>query len=53
VLLLPETSSFAVNSLKNDKYYLINEYEYDIVAYLMIPPADMKEISKNFMGDFL
>ena len=53
VLLLPETSSFAVNSLKNDNYYLINEYEYDIVAYLMIPPVDMKEISKNFMGDFL
>jgi hypothetical protein len=53
VLLLPKSSPYASKSLKNDKYYLINEYEYDIIAYLMIKPVDIKEISKNFVGDFL
>ncbi len=53
VLLLPQASLYATKSLKNDKYYLINEYEYDIVAYLMINPVDIKELSKNFVGDFL
>jgi hypothetical protein len=53
VLLLPQTSPYTTKSLKNDKYYLINEYEYDIVAYLMINPVDIKELSKNFAGDFL
>ena len=53
VLLLPQTSPYTTKSLKNDQYYLINEYEYDIVAYLMINPVDIKELSKNFAGDFL
>ena len=53
VLLLPKSSPYSSKSLKNDKYYLINEYEYDIIAYLMIAPVDVKEITKNFVGDFL
>jgi hypothetical protein len=53
VLLLPETRSFGQQSLQNDKYYLINEYEYDVISYLMMPPVDIKELTKSFVGDFL
>jgi len=53
VLLLPEIRSFGQESSPTDKYYLINEYEYDVISYLMMPPVDIKELSKSFVGDFL
>tara|TARA_R100000808_G_C2149565_1_gene157995 strand:- start:2791 stop:3156 length:366 start_codon:yes stop_codon:yes gene_type:complete len=43
ILLLPETSSLiSKNSkLSSDQYYLTNEYEYNVIGYLMIPPVNL------------
>ena len=34
------------------KYYLINEYEYDITAYLMIKPLDVDKMMNTLEGGF-
>tara|TARA_R100001443_G_scaffold92723_1_gene99369 strand:+ start:8377 stop:8742 length:366 start_codon:yes stop_codon:yes gene_type:complete len=43
ILLFPETSSLIKTSskLSSDQYYLTNEYEYNVIGYLMIPPVDL------------
>lgn len=43
VLFLPKTGSMASSYSKNSQYYLSNEYEYDITAFLMIKPVDLKK----------
>lgn len=48
VLLFPDGSNKFANYNSDDKYYLSNEYEYEIIAYLMIGKANMQEISKHF-----
>lgn len=43
ILLLPN-NGFGTNSygkLDPDKHYFTNEYEYDIIAFLMVPPCDI------------
>jgi hypothetical protein len=46
LLLFPGSNSFHPRSPNDDQYFLVNEYEYDIIGYLMIPPADIKNMHK-------
>ena len=48
VFLLPNRSQ-SIHQKKND-YYVSNEYEYEITAYLMMNPVDIKSITKNLGG---
>lgn len=47
LLLFPEASTFiSKNSkLSTDQYYLTNEYEYNVISYLMIPPVDLDKFA--------
>jgi len=54
VLLFPERIAFGKNSsqLSENQYYLSNEYEYDIIGYLMIPPVNLENFS-HILGSSL
>tara|TARA_Y100000592_G_scaffold100784_1_gene182763 strand:- start:737 stop:1108 length:372 start_codon:yes stop_codon:yes gene_type:complete len=48
LFLFPSTNLIA-NSHKNpEQYYLCNEYEYDVIAYLMLPPLNLKTLTTTF-----
>jgi hypothetical protein len=51
MLLFPESNSFIGKSstLSTDQYYLTNEYEYNVIGYLMIPPVDL-DIFSHIIG---
>ena len=42
VLFFPKSGNIGSSYSKNSQYFLSNEYEYDIVAFLMIKPIDLK-----------
>lgn len=46
VLLFPEVS-IRYKKLDSNTYYLTNEYEYDIIAFLMMPCINMDSLSKS------
>ena len=50
VLIFPKQNKLSTSSLKNEQYYVTNEYEYEITAYLMMNPVDIKSITKNLGG---
>ena len=50
VLSIP-TGGFFAGSHLDDRHYLSNEYEYDIIGYLMVPPANLPDIKKTLSGD--
>lgn len=54
VLLFPpgRGSSHSSTSAPED-YYISNEYEYDIIAYLMVGPVNLKKLVKNLGGGLL
>jgi hypothetical protein len=54
VLLFPpgRGSSHSSTSPPED-YYISNEYEYDIIAYLMVGPVNLKKLVKNLGGGLL
>ena len=48
ILLFPKRKpSF---SFKSESLLMISEYEYDVIAYLMVPPLDLKKLT-SFLGD--
>ena len=49
LLLLPERKLIGNVSFEKDKYYLTNEYEYDVIGYLMMNPIDMTKL-KSLLG---
>jgi hypothetical protein len=56
ILLLPQAR--AISGIpgipkQTDQYYLTNEYEYEITAYLMIGPADLSKLTANLGGGLL
>ena len=54
ILLFPEGNSgvFSYNSsLRPDSFYVTNEYEYEIIAYLMIPRVDISHYSTILGGE--
>ena len=44
VLLLPEHNSFKLTSNKPERYYLSNEFEYEVTAFLMVNPVDVSKM---------
>ena len=51
ILLIPDKRNFSyINEAEDDRLYLINEYEYDIYAYLMVPPLDFEIINASLGG---
>ena len=50
LLVLPEKSKLGKNYDNPGKYYLVNEYEYDVIGYLMIKPINVKEIARMVNG---
>lgn len=50
ILLLPDHQLRHINSLP-DQYYITNEYEYEIVGYLMISPANLSNLSLHIEGE--
>lgn len=53
VLLFPERNPFGSATNKSEKFYVSNEYEYDVIAYLMMPPVDLSEFTMTLGGNFL
>ena len=50
VLLFPQKNP--ITQKTEDQYYLSNEYEYEITAYLMLKPVDLKKF-KQILGGSL
>jgi|TARA_R110000803_G_scaffold87728_1_gene154638 hypothetical protein len=50
VLLLPNPSSFGPVSNNSERYYLSNEYEYEVTAFLMVGPVDVSKMLINLEG---
>ena len=49
ILLLPSNGfgSNLYSNLDSDKLYFTNEYEYDIIGFLMVPPLDISDFLKE------
>ena len=50
ILLLPNVNPFTKLPVGDDQYYISNEYEYEVVGYLMMNPVNMKQVSKMLNG---
>jgi len=51
ILLIPDRRDFSYSSdLESERLFMVNEYEYDIYAYLMIPPLDFETINASLGG---
>ena len=53
VLMFPDSKAFIPSYSKPTQFYLSNEYEYEITAYLMISPVDIRNMSHMIGGNFL
>ena len=51
VLLFPDNRKINLSYSNSDQFYLSNEYEYEITAYLMLAPIDMRHISHIIGGN--
>ncbi len=47
ILIFPKLNPLTRMPKENDQYYVTNEYEYEIIAYLMMNPMDLSSL----MGD--
>jgi hypothetical protein len=50
IFLLPK-KSFSHISSQEEKFYMTNEYEYDITGYLMMNPVDINKVLPQIEGD--
>ena len=53
VLLFPKKNFGTSKAKQNQNLYLSNEYEYEIIAYLMMNPIDIKKLSQSLGGLFI
>ena len=51
ILLFPAIDPLTRAPKRNDQYYITNEYEYEVIAYLMIKPANLSKLTANFAGE--
>tara|TARA_B110000211_G_C13802154_1_gene431036 strand:+ start:104 stop:466 length:363 start_codon:yes stop_codon:yes gene_type:complete len=51
VLLSPDAVHFSIYPSDESPYLLSNEYEYDIIAYLMIGPAKVPPLKQSMTGE--
>lgn len=50
ILMFPDADSFSSSYKSREQYYVSNEYEYEIYAYLMIPPVDLAKLTTQLGG---
>jgi hypothetical protein len=50
VLMFPKQDPIPKQSSQSDQYYISNEYEYEVTAFLMMKPVDVKKLTKNING---
>ncbi len=48
VFLFPPYNSQSLIMNNQDEYYVSNEYEYEIIAYLMMNPVDISKMSISY-----
>jgi len=60
ILILPDSSGTGLfseysnkSSLKKSNFYVTNEYEYEVIGYLMMPPIDINIFSSLLGSDML
>ena len=53
VLMFPDNKVFTTSYSNSTQFYLSNEYEYEVTAYLMISPINIKNMSHVLGGNFL
>jgi hypothetical protein len=51
ILILPQIANMYSGPLDTEQFYVTNEYEYEITAYLMIKPIDVTDIMIRIEGD--
>ena len=51
ILLSPEVNAYNRFIEDSEPYYLSNEYEYDIIAYLMIGPGKVPDLKRSLTGE--
>jgi hypothetical protein len=51
ILLLPDSNRLSKLQNTADQYFLSNEYEYEVIGYLMISPIKIKELAKTLGGN--
>jgi hypothetical protein len=50
LLLFPERNFIGIPSDREENFYLSNEHEYNVVAYLMMNPVDVEKLSQAMGG---
>ncbi len=50
LFLLPSSNPLTKMFKENEQYYISNEYEYEVIGYLMMNPVNLKYISKIMNG---
>jgi hypothetical protein len=46
IMLFPDKSKTMYKAYPSDSILVVNEYEYDVIAYLMVPPLNLVKLSK-------
>jgi len=47
ILLFPNMNPYTRMPNRNDQHYITNEYEYEVIAYLMMKPVDLSKLTAN------
>jgi len=50
VLLFPKMQWAVPGDMQNTEYHMSNEYEYEVTAFLMINPVNLKSLTKQLGG---
>jgi len=50
IFLFPKNNGMTTTPRTNEQYYVTNEYEYEVTAYLMMNPIDIKALSRVLGG---
>jgi hypothetical protein len=50
ILLFPDSNPYFKTSSSSEQYYVSNEYEYEVIGYLMMPPANLAALTANLGG---
>tara|TARA_S200002703_G_scaffold142229_1_gene134524 strand:- start:230 stop:541 length:312 start_codon:yes stop_codon:yes gene_type:complete len=50
ILLLPQNNRIKRGLPEDEGYFLTNEYEYEVTGYLMLKPANLKDLNIQLKG---
>ena len=52
LLLFPRSNNYGTSSRSKENFYLTNEYEYEVIGYLMMNPINLDKLSPYLGGIF-